>query len=488
MTATAIAHDEVRPSGERRPIRLPGSLSLWMLAAGIVAVALARIITHNDDITSASTFGVALRTAAPIALAGLGGLYAERSGTVNIGLEGMMVMGTAFAGWWAWEFNPWMGLLGGVVGGMLGGLVHALATATFGVNHIVSGFAINIIAPGVARFMANLLFDGEQGGSLTNSPGMNGEMGTFTMPLLSGGPLFGLDTTWDPLGNIAERHWFAVSDAAGLLKALTTELRFDLVVAVVLFVVSVFVLWRTAFGLRLRSAGERPSAADSLGVKVIAYRYIGMAISGGLAGLAGAVLVIGANRYTQGQTGGRGFLGLATLVVGNWRPAGVAAGAGLFGFFDGITQRLDPGRLVLAAILAAVFLLAGFLAYQLAQQPRSIATTVVVAGAAVVMYALFNVESVRDETLVLVGVALAVVALLAVATVVAWRTRTLDAFAVALGLSVLYVSYLSVDEIRPEFVFMAPFIVTLIVVASRGQTLRPPARAGIPWRKGSQEG
>jgi len=484
---SAVTVDDIASTGagdERTSWRLPGPLSLWMMAAAIASVSIARLITHNDDITSASTFGTAIRTAAPIALAGLGGLYAERSGTVNIGLEGMMIMGTVFAGWWAWEINPWMGLVGGVVGGMLGGLLHAVATATFGVNHIVSGFAINIIAPGVARFMANLLFVGEQGGSLTNSPGMKGEMGVFTMPLLSGGSLFGIDSTWDPLGNLAERHWFAVSDVAGLLKALTTELRFDIVVAIVLFVVSIYVLWRTPFGLRLRSAGERPSAADSLGVKVVMYRYIGMAISGGLAGLAGAVLAIGANRYTQGQTGGRGFLGLATLVVGNWRPAGVAAGAGLFGFFDGITQRLDPGKLVLTAMLAAVILLVAFLAYVVVKQPSSLAVVALVAFAGVLLYLLFQVEGKGLVAVVLAGLAV----VLAAATILAVRLRTLDALAVAFGLAVLYVVFLSVDDVRPEFVFMAPFIVTLIVVASRGQTLRPPARAGIPWRKGSQGG
>ena len=485
MSAVTVAPG-TPPAEESKAFSLPGPIALWMVGAAIASVALARVITDNDDITSASTFQTAIRTAAPIALAGLGGLYAERSGTVNIGLEGMMVMGTVFAGWWAWEINPWIGLLGGVVGGMLAGLLHALATATFGVNHIVSGFAINIIAPGVARFMSGELFVGKQGGSFTNSPGMNGEMGVFTMPLLSGGPLFGIDETWDPLGNLAERNWIAVSDVAGLLKALTTQLRLDVAVAVLLFFASIYVLWRTPFGLRLRSAGERPSAADSLGVRVILYRYIGMAISGGLAGLAGAVIVVGANRYTQGQTSGRGFLGLATLVVGNWRPAGVAAGAGLFGFFDGITQRLDSGRLVLAAILAAVILLAVVLAYVLVKRPAGIATVVVAAGVGLLLYTLFNVDGVSDNRFAPVGVLAAIAAALTIATLVAVRLKTLDVLAVAVGVAVLWVAYLSVDDVRSEFVFMAPFVVTLIVVASRGQTLRPPAQAGIPWRKGTQ--
>jgi general nucleoside transport system permease protein len=160
----------------------------WRIVAivmvGVAVMSIARIISDNGDLTSSGTFGVALRTAAPIALAGLSGLIAERSGTINIGLEGMMVMGTIFAGWWGWEYGPWMALVGGIVGGMLGGLLMSVATTTFGVNHIVAGVAINLIAPGVARFMASELFVGVQGGSVTSSPGNSGSMGSFTMPFL----------------------------------------------------------------------------------------------------------------------------------------------------------------------------------------------------------------------------------------------------------------------------------------------------------------
>ena len=305
-------------------------------------MSIARAITDNDDLTSSGTMSVAIRTAAPIAMAGLGGLYAERSGTVNIGLEGMMILGTVFGGWWGWEYGPWGALLGGAVGGLFGGLLLALVTTTFGVNHIVAGFAINILAPGIARFMSTTLFVGEQGGSLTNSPGVTGDIGEFTMPFLAGGTFFGNETP-DALGRIDEWNWFVVSDVAGMLKGLTAGVRYDVLVGIGLFAATVFLLWHTRFGLRLRSAGEHPSAADSLGVRVHLYRYIGASISGALAGLGGAMLVISAGRYSQGQTVGKGFLGLATLVVGNWRPVGVAIGASIFGFFDGITQRLEPG-------------------------------------------------------------------------------------------------------------------------------------------------
>jgi general nucleoside transport system permease protein len=411
-----------------------------MTALGVLAVVLvvsaAREISDNPNLTSAGTFAVMVRTAAPIALAGLGGLFAERSGTVNIGLEGMMIMGTIFAGWWGWHWGPWMALLGGVIGGILGGLLHALATATFGVNHIVSGFAINIIAPGVARFMAGLLFvddkgQGMDGGSISNSPGISTPIGKFTLPFLSGGRFFGWKTP-DPLGWLERKEWFAVSDVAGLLKGVTSNLTLDILVTALLFVLAGYVLWRTPFGLRLRSAGERPSAADSLGVPVIRYRYYGMVISGGLAGMGGAVLVLFANRYQEGQTGGRGYLGLATLIVGNWRPAGVALGAGLFGYFQGMVLRTNPDKLVLALLLVA-------------------------------------------------SLGLFVAALFAVV-----RRRWIPVF----GFLILAVAcgwiYIIAERPNNQFVYITPYLVTLIVVSARGQALRPPAQAGIPWRKGMQ--
>ena len=216
----------------------------------------------------------------PIALAGLGGLFAERSGTVNIGLEGMMVIGTIFAGWWGWQCGPWMALVGGVVGGMLGGLLHALATATFGVNHIVAGFAINIIAPGVARFMADLLFitadAGVEGGSISNSPGISGRSASSRCRLLSGGDLFGWRRPTCSAGS-RTRDGSLISDVAGILQGLTSDVtprhRSSPSCSSSALATS---LWHTPFGLRLRSAGEKPGAADSLGVSVHRIRYYGM--------------------------------------------------------------------------------------------------------------------------------------------------------------------------------------------------------------------
>jgi simple sugar transport system permease protein len=394
------------------------------------------VISDNPNLTSAGTFGVMVRTAAPIALAGLAGLFAERSGTVNIGLEGMMIMGTIFAGWWGWQWGPWVAILGGMIGGILAALLMSLATTTFGVNHIVAGIAINIIAPGVARFMAGQLFVGSNGagidgGSISNSPGVSSPIGKFTLPILSGGRI-GSWRSPDPLGWLAKKEWFAVSDGAGLLRGLTSGLTLDIILTGAVFVMAGYVLWHTPFGLRLRSAGERPTAADSLGIPVLRYRYYGMIISGALAGLGGAVMVLFANRYQEGQTGGRGYLGLATLIVGNWRPAGVAFGAALFGYFQGITLRTGPEKLVLALLLMASIGLAAAGVYAFARQQ--------------------------------------------------WAAM-IAAVILAVGCGWIYM-----EATRPnnQFVYVTPYLVTLIVVSVRGQSLRPPAQEGIPWRKGMQ--
>jgi len=428
----SVTIDATAATSERPPLI---SSARWRVVAlvmvGVAVMSAARIIADNADLTSSGTFGVALRTAAPIGLAGLSGLVAERSGTINIGLDGMMVMGTIFAGWWGWQYGPWMALLGGIIGGMLGGLVMSVATTTFGVNHIVAGVAINLIAPGIARFMASELFVGQQGGSVTSSPGNSGSMGSFTMPFLSGGDLFGWKTP-DILGWFEDTGWFMIADAAGFMKGMTTAVTWDVVLAVSLFFGMAYFLWHTPLGLRLRFSGERPSAADSLGVSVHKMRYIGMAISGGLAGMGGAVLVLFANRYQENQVAGRGFLGLATMIFGNWMPAGTAAGAGLFGYAQGITLRTNPADLVNALFLAAAIGLALTAIYMAYRRSASGAGTV-----------------------------------LAFALVTFW-------------------AYFAVKEPNNQLVFVTPYVVTLIAVSVGAQRLRPPAEEGIPWFKGMQ--
>lgn len=428
MTTATASPVEVKRTGN---ILSSSLLVPALVLIGIAVMSFARIGADNDDLTSSGTFGVALRTAMPIALAGLSGLVAERSGTINIGLDGMMVMGTIFAGWWGWEFGPWMALVGGIVGGVLGGLVMSLATTTFGVNHIVAGVAINLIAPGVARFMANELFTGVQGGSVTSSPGNSGDIGEFTVPFVSGGDLFGWRSP-DVAGWLEDRGWFFIADLAALVKGLTSEVTFDVLISAGLFFFVAYLLWRTPFGLRLRSAGERPSAADSLGVSVHKMRHYGMALSGAFAGLGGAVLVFSANRYQEDQVAGRGFLGLATMIFGNWKPLGTAVGGGLFGYARGITDRTNPGDLVRALLLAAA-----------------------------------------------IGIALTAVYM------VIRRNWKASGWIVLIAIAVFWTFFVT-EEPNNQLVFVTPFLVTLIAVTIGAQRLRPPAEEGIPWFKGQQ--
>jgi simple sugar transport system permease protein len=430
MTATIDAQPTT--DGEHPSVFRSTRFRIFMIVLiGIGVVSAARIIADNPDLTSSGTFGVGLRTAAPIALAGLAGLVAERSGTVNIGIEGMMVMGTIFAGWWGWEFGPWMALAGGIVGGILGGLLMSLATTTFGVNHIVAGVAINLIAPGIARFMASELFVNVQGGSVTSSPGNSGDIGEFTMPFLSGGDLFGWQTP-DILGWFEDTGWFMIADTAGLAKGLTTEVTWDVVLTIALFFGVSYLLWHMRLGLRLRFAGERPSAADSLGVSVHKMRWIGMTMSGAFAGMGGALLVLFANRYQENQVAGRGFLGLATMIFGNWMPAGTAIGAGLFGYAQGITLRTGPGDLVRTMLLAAAIGLVLLVLWMLTERNYAPAGTVTV-FAVVAIWAYFAAESPNNQ-----------------------------------------------------LVFVTPYVVTLIAVSIGAQRLRPPAEEGVPWFKGMQ--
>ena len=148
-----------------------------------------------------------------------------------------------------------------------------------------------------------------------------------------------------------------VSDVAGLLGGLVTNLTPLVVIGFALVPLSYYLLWHTRFGLRLRSCGENPVAAESLGVNVYRYKYIGVVVSGGLAGLGGAALVLNPGQlgYLEGQTGGRGYIGLAAMIFGNWAPVGLLAGSALFGYVDGLQLRAG-GEAVHALLYAATLI------------------------------------------------------------------------------------------------------------------------------------
>ncbi|GAA2395926.1 ABC transporter permease [Streptomyces glaucosporus] len=396
------------------------TLAEWMLVvAGFLAlVSAVRLITDAHGITSVGQTSTALRLAVPIGLAGLGGLWAERAGVVNIGLEGMMILGTWFGAWAGVQWGPWAGVVMGIAGGALGGLLHALATVTFGVDHIISGVAINILAVGATRYLSSFTFDTMEGGTSKQSPPIE-SIAQITVPGLS-----------DAMRDLNDKHWFLVSDVAGLVGGLVTNLSLLTVVAVAMVPLSHWVLWKTSFGLRLRSCGENPIAAESLGVNVYKYKYIAVMISGGLAGLGGVFLAeVASNIYQEGQTGNRGYIGLAAMIFGNWMPGGLALGAGLFGYTDSLNLR-GGGQNVHALLLL-----------------------------------------------------LAILLVLATAWAV-WRRKLVTAAVAAAGGLLLSVWYLSVDEVPSQFVTAAPYVATLLVLAMSAQRLRAPKAVGKSYRKG----
>ena len=266
------------------------------------------------DLGAAIAIGLSYFTI--IYLTGLGGLFSERSGIVNIGLEGLMISGTVMGAWGAINWGPLAGLTIGAVSGLLFSLVHAVATVTFRVDHIVSGVVINVVALGLARFLSQLFF-----GSSSQSTSGVPNFGTIDIPLLSSLP-------------------------AGLGRAFQDLSPMTLIAFALVFPV-IFTLNRTRFGLRLRSAGENPEATRTLGVRVAPLRYSGVALSGLLAGLSGAFLAIEVNAlYQEGQTQGLGFIALAALILGNWSPTRLMIGALLFGFAQAIPLRLGDAPII----------------------------------------------------------------------------------------------------------------------------------------------
>jgi len=250
----------------------------------------------------------AIRMSAPIIITAVGAIYSERSGIVNIGLEGMMIVG-AFAGAAGGVF---LGPVGGILVGMLAGgfmaLIHAYASIQFKVDQIVSGTAINILAYGVVRFGAISIFR-----TATTTPHVD-HLPPITVPLLAGIP------------------W---------LKPILTHVSPLIFVAFLLVPLTAWIMNRTVFGLRLRSVGEYPLAAETLGVNVYLMKYAGVIISGALAGLSGAYLSVEhTGMYVEGMTQGLGFIALAAMIFGNWKPGGAMLAGLLFGFAQALSFRV----------------------------------------------------------------------------------------------------------------------------------------------------
>ncbi len=393
----------------------------------VFVLASIRIITGASDLTSTGTASAALLLSVPIVLAALGGLFSERAGVVNIGLEGMMIMGAWAGGYIGSQHGPWAGLFGAVVFGSLGALVHAIATVTFGVDHVVSGVAINIIAAGLVRYLSTLLYQGGSWPGPSQSPGIE-TISLNGLPILSGGQYFGWKSP-DLLGAVANLNWFFISDFASILRGLTGDVSYVTIVAILFVPLAYFILWRTAFGLRLRSAGEAPTAAESLGVNVYAMKYAGVMISGGLAGLGGGFLaIVAASNYQENQVAGRGYIGLAALLFGNYRPGGLLAGAGLFGFADALQLRDSTA---IHALLLFIVVILAFVAFRKFKAGKQLSAVLSLGSAGFTLW-----------------------------------------------------FYFAVDELPGQLVTMTPYIATILVMALASQRLRMPAADGMPYRRG----
>ena len=282
----------------------------------------------------------------PLILTSLGGTFSERSGIVNVGLEGIMVMG-AFS---AVVFNltmspelgamtPWIAILVGGVVGVLFSLLHAVATVSLRADHIISGTVINLMAPALGVFLIKAWY----GKGQTDNISVN--LGYFSFPGLSDIPV---------IGPIFFKNTF--------LRAYC---------AIMIAVLAWFIIFKTKFGLRLRSVGENPQAADTLGINVYAMRYSGVLISGLLGGMGGAVFAQSiSGNFSAGTIVGQGFISMAAMIFGKWNPLGAMAASLFFGFAQSLSiigaqlpviSSIPPVLLQIAPYLLTIIVLVIFL-------------------------------------------------------------------------------------------------------------------------------
>ena len=257
-----------------------------------------------DSILTAGLLASTLRFATPLAFAAIGGIFSERSGVVNIGLEGMMLVGAFFGIWGAVWSGTWIvGLLMAMLAGGLLALIHAFFSIHLRADQIVSGFAVNFLALGLTGYLFSAIYPGGIEQSVSRVPNVN-------LGFLESIPLVGafLDGVFGSLN-------------------LLVWVMFGVVI------LGYVVLFKTPIGLRIRSVGEHPKAADTVGISVYGVRYAAVVTSGVLAALGGAFLSIGfVGSFSENMTSGRGFIALAAVIFGKWRPGWAFAACLLFGF------------------------------------------------------------------------------------------------------------------------------------------------------------
>lgn len=329
---------------------LAGTAGFWQVFRGfkkgdwvvilIAAVAIMAFLvwaTRGKSLNLTGMLVSSLVRATPIAFAALSGIYSERSGVVNIGIEGMMLMGAftsvVFA---SITQNMFVGVIAGILAGMVLGALHGVLSIKYKVNQIISGAGIIILALGLTSYLQRSILNLYPE---LNQPGP--AIAALQIPVLWRIPVLG------PV-------FFNLSPIIYTLF--------------VLLIVTQVLMNKTRWGLRVRSVGEHPKAADTLGINVFRIRYISVLTSGAIAGLAGSYMSIGAaGRFNEGMTAGKGFLGLAAMIFGNWNPFGAFAGSLIFGFFDSWQEKLSllqvgiPVDLLgMAPFIATMIVLAGF--------------------------------------------------------------------------------------------------------------------------------
>ncbi|MFT8364176.1 MAG: ABC transporter permease [Sporolactobacillus sp.] len=289
-----------------------------------------------------------LLTAAPLIFTSLGGVFTERAGVVNIGLEGLMSVGafTAAVATLTFErslgfgaFSPWLAILVAGVAGGLFSLIHAVVSISFRADQTVSGVALNFLAAGLTIFLVKLIYNG--GGQ---TPYIENNIDKVNIPLLAKIPVLG--------------------------PIFFQQVTYTSYIAILAAFIVWYVLFKTPFGLRLRSVGEHPAAADTLGISVIKMRYIGVFLSGVFGGIGGAVyLVTITSNYNVSTIAGQGFLALAALVFGKWHPFGALGASLFFGFAQSLSitsqqipllNQLPSVYLLIAPYVLTLIVLTGF--------------------------------------------------------------------------------------------------------------------------------
>jgi ABC-type uncharacterized transport system permease subunit len=307
VAAGALA---LREGAGRRLATLAISVAVLGILLGWLATR-SDVASLDDVFVWSALIAATLRAATPLTYAALGGIISERSGVVNIGLEGMMLMGAFFGFLGADKLGSWgWGIVCGIVAGAALALVHAFISIHLRADQIVSGFAVNFLALGITGyFFIEVYTDQGTPGEVSNIP-------SISIPWIRD-----LDFVGAAIGRLHVLIW----------------------VALILVVITHLLLFRTPAGLRLRAVGEHPKAADTLGISVYAVRYIAVCLSGALAGLGGVYLSNGiTHSFTENLSAGRGFIALAAVIFGRWRPYAAFVACLLFGFTEALALRL-PG-------------------------------------------------------------------------------------------------------------------------------------------------